>query len=391
MVRRWWFSGIAVLALVSVLWAKPGSVQTNDGQVFQGDVTEENGFVTITSHGISTKIDKRNVAKTQYTASLDDQYQQRHDKLAADDVVGRMDLGKWAMQNQRADLAVAVLEEARKIDPTNRDAAAQLLAAQSQLELDQHQGGAAGATTTPAVAPVQPSATGGTPKPTPAEYRLLTNDEVNIIRQKELQQGDNVQIRFENNVVKTYLTGTSVEDANTFRALSPVDQATQIISTNDPKLCNLVRIATDPPALLAFKQKINPLVATSCGSMACHGGGKNGGSFGLFPGDSNNAVYTNFYILQMYEQKVGQVKYKMLDRTVPERSLLLQFLVPANQSDITHPTIPDFRARFRAKTDPMYQSIMEWLNNSLKPIVPDYGINVSPNVPATQPSPDKLK
>src|SRR5207245_7888611 len=89
----------------------------------------------------ATRIDKRNVPAggIEYTASLDDQYNERHAKLAPNDVKGRIDLASWATQNGRSDLAVKALDEAVKIDPASRDAALALDTAQRQVELEQRQ------------------------------------------------------------------------------------------------------------------------------------------------------------------------------------------------------------------------------------------------------------
>src|SRR3954462_4243286 len=141
--QRHWLVGILSVGLLatatSLLPAKPGMVRTKDGTVYRGDITEDDKFVTVKDRGISTRIDKRNVPANgvQYTATLDDQFNDRRSKLAPNDVKGRIDLANWATQNERADLAVAALTEATKIDPTNRDAALALDTAQRQAELDQ--------------------------------------------------------------------------------------------------------------------------------------------------------------------------------------------------------------------------------------------------------------
>src|SRR5436305_1836618 len=151
--QRHWFVGVIGVGLLAtattMLPAKPGTVRTNQGTVYRGDVTEDEKFVTIKDRGISTRIDKRNVPAggIQYTASFDDQFNERHAKLAPNDVKGRMELATWATQNDRSDLAVQALEEATKIEPTNRDAALALDTAQRQLELDRHKATAAPAGT----------------------------------------------------------------------------------------------------------------------------------------------------------------------------------------------------------------------------------------------------
>lgn len=398
MVRRWWLSGVAVGLFASMLLAKPGIVYTRDGSSFHGDVTEDGQYVTITTHGIATKVNKLNVAKIEYPPSIDEQYAERHQKLAADDVKGRIDLANWASQNQRPDLAVQALQEAQKIDPTNRNVALMEDTAQRQWDLDRRQGKtgtpatAPGGATPPAEPTSQPAASATSPggKKKAPEYRLLNDNEVNTIREKEMRADDpRVVIRLENNVARRYLA-SGAHDAAAFRQMSTVAQAQEILASGDPALTKDVRVATDPAPLLEFRQKIHPLVASSCGSLACHGGGTHGGDFGLFTSDTTNALYTNFYILQKYTKTIDGVEYKMLNRTFPDRSLLLEYGLPAGQADVTHPSVPGYRPRFRNRTDPAYTEVVQWLTQSLKPIPPDYGIDVSPKVPASQPA-DKGK
>ncbi len=385
MLFRWRLSALAIAAVAWCALAattpavKTGIVQTLDGHTFEGEITQDDKFITITLHNIATRLDKRNVAKITYTQSLDDQFADRLSKLAADDVKGRIDLATWASDNQRPDLAVTALQEARKIEPTNRDAAIALDNAQRQIDLDARH---ATAPDTPVVAG---AGAGATSKPAatahaPAmQHRLLTDDEVNIIRQKEMTSDDtSIRVRLDKSVVSRFL-GSVDADAATFRQLPAESQAIEILAVNDPKLSNDVRIITDPQPLLTFKQKVYPLIAASCASTACHGGAA-GGSFGLFPGTSTQAVYTNFYILQTYVERVGGTQYSAINRTVPDQSIVLEFSLPDGIGDISHPKVPDFRARFRTRNDPSYVTSLNWIN-ALQPVVPRYGIAVSPDLP----------
>jgi hypothetical protein len=386
MFFRWRLGGLALAAVALCALAatnpavKTGIVQTLDGHTFQGEITQDDKYITITLHNISTRLDKRNVAKITYTESLDDQFTGRLSKLAADDVKGRLDLATWASDNQRPDLAVIALQDARKIDPTNRDAAIALDNAQRQIDLDARRG-------TPTETPPAAGATSKPAETAPAkvvvEHRLLTDDEINIIRQKEMTSNDSrIRVRLDNGVVSRFLAAVDT-DAVAFRQLPASAQALEILDANDPKLNNDVRIVTDPQPLLTFKARIYPLIAASCASTACHGGTA-GGSFGLFPGTSAQAVYTNFYILQTYVKNVAGTQYSAINRTLPDQSLVLEFALPDGVGDVSHPKVPDYRARFRDRRDPTYQTIFNWIND-LKPIAPRYGIAVAPDLPPPPP------
>jgi hypothetical protein len=373
---RWWRNGFAIgllLLAASLLRAAPGTVQTDGNSTFNGDVTEDGKYVTVVSRGISIKIDRRNVAKVTYVTSVETEFNNRFSKLAADDVKGRIDLAKWAGDFDRPDLAVTVLSDAVKIDPTNHDAATALADAQKQLDKTKH------ATTTASSQPATDQTKSGKPR----VHRLLSNDEINQIRQTEMSADDSkLRVQFQNGVVKQFLDGAAM-DAGAFRNLTPAQQAQQIISS-DPKLASDVRIMSDPAPLLEFRNRVYPIVASSCGSIACHGGG-HAGDFALFPGLSTNAVYTNFYILQNYSHVADGVEYFMIDRTLPDRSLLLQYSLPPDQADVGHPDVAQFRARLHGKTDPVFVQWHDWIANSLKPFTPDYGLPVAWKIATSQP------
>ena len=383
---------LAGLVFVPRLLARPGTLLTRDGHTVLGDITETQDSVIVVLHGIASRYDRADVAQVIYNGTVEEQFHARLRKLDPLDLRGRMDLAGWASQQQRPDLAVEALQQARNVDPTNRDVALALQAAQRQQDLDalRHHPSTAPSdrVDTPRVAPVSPLAESTTaPALPPPRYRLLTDDEVNRLRQKELGPGDaGTVFEFRNDLARRYLAETK-ENAKRFRALPIGAQAREILADGNPQDADDVRVRTDPASLQWFHQHLMPVIATACGSVACHGGGEGGGgrggSFELFTGDAPNTVYTNFYILQNYSTAVGGTEYRMIDRTLPSRSLLLQFALPADQANPRHPNVPDFRPRFRTPADSVYQHTLDWITNDLAPIEPDYHIRVLAEPPTT--------
>jgi len=279
------------------------------------------------------------------------------------------------------------LQEARQIDPTDREAARALDAAQQQADLDK---AAANKPTAPGAA-TQPAAAPPAPVPTPPAnagakplaFRLLNPDEINIIRQKEFQKDDSkLRIKFDNGVVKKYLA-TGDHDAAAFNAMPVTQQAIEILTNGDPTLAKDVRIMNDPAPLLTYKLKVQPIFATGCAAAACHGGTK-AGDFHLYPGDSTAATYTNFFILQTYSKTIDKVKYLAMDRGVPDNSLALQFGLPPEVAKPAHPAVAGWKPRFKSADDPAYSLVYNWLYKSLGVVQPDYGIKVAVRLPSTQ-------
>jgi len=179
-----------------------------------------------------------------------------------------------------------------------------------------------------------------------------------------------------------------------FNRLSAVQQALAIIERGSDEMRQQVRIATDPSAIIEFK-KLQPLILTGCATSGCHGG-PGGGNLTLFsPADTDPLAYTNFYILQKHQQKVeqdaaifgGGVR-RLLDRGHGAESLLASYGLPSSAPELDHPLVGGrpINAIFRGKDDPRYQQLVRWMNESLKRIEPNYGVEYDAPIPAKPPA-----
>lgn len=383
MLRRWMI-GVAVCVLGSALWAKQGVVTLSDGHKMEGDITEKEDTVIVTIRGIQTQLKRSEVQSINYIESLDKEYQDRLAKLGEKDVEGRLQLARWAFDNHRYDLSRDAVEKALAIDPNNAEATTFLELIQRQRAMERNQ---SQENTTP-----QDQANQGGQEVRPpvaaVERRLLTPDNVNAIRQFELRSSDtNARIRFENDVRRRFVTAYN-QDQNYFNNLQPVDQALEILNQADDKFTKDVRILSDPQSMLEFRRFVQPMVLQNCATSGCHGGPA-GGKLILFTnGEATDAVaYTNFYILQSYARTLaapgnafgaGPAQRKLIDRTQPEMSLLAQYGLPADKSDIDHPQVPGYRPIFRSRDDARFKQLISWMRDSLRPVEPHYGIEYTP-------------
>ncbi|MCC6422908.1 MAG: tetratricopeptide repeat protein [Phycisphaerales bacterium] len=398
MLRRW-MMGVAVCVLGSALWADQGVVTLKDGHKMEGDVTEKEDMVIVTIRGIQTQLKRADVQSISYIESLDKEYQQRLEKLDPKDVQGRLQLARWAFDNHRYDLARDAVEKALAIDPNNEEATTflELIRRQSAMERNQGQ-----ENTRPT--PSENTGGQGVRPPAPsAERRVLTADNVNTIRQFELRPTDtNVRVRFENDVKRRFVAAYN-QDQNYFNNLQPVDQAIEILNQADEKFTRDVRILSDPQSMLEFRRFVQPMVLQNCATSACHGGSA-GGKLVLFNnGEATDTVaYTNFYILQNYAKTLsapgssfgsGPTQRKLIDRTQPEMSLLAQYGLQPDKSDLDHPQVAGYRPIFRSRDDARYKQLITWMRDSLRPVEPNYGIDYTPpgmaatTQPTSAPSP----
>jgi len=144
-------------------------------------------------------------------------------------------------------------------------------------------------------------------------------------------------------------------------------------------------------------------VLAGCAAANCHGGEK-AGDFYLYRVPSTAAWYTDFYILQMYQQKMLDPKavgpstpvgFPMIDRTNPTNSLLLQYGLPLSKATLKHPDVPGWKSIFSGQDDLTFQEIAQWMGKTLKPFPADYGFkfplptgkaSTQPTAPAPTPT-----
>lgn len=389
MARNWMLGGLAAVALASAVWARPGIVKTNDGQTFDGDVSEQDDQVVVDRKGIHTTIPRERIRSLSYADSIDQEYRRRLNKLTRYDVPGRLELAHWLFDNKAYDLAAQVLEEARQIQPHNVDIADMLRTLQRQVDLDERE--------TRRHGPVELAAADNNPrgvdpparataKPQ-AAGRLLTPEEFNLVKQDEWSQGEQVRVRFENDVRRRYVARENIDPA-TFNRLPPDQQAWAIvqhdIQQNRTDTRKDVILTSDPPVMLRFK-KVQQQVLVNCGN--CHNPDKPAGNFALHvPGSNEAELYTNFILLQKYRYKTKDRDYLMVNRERPEDSVLVQFALPPDIADPPHPQAANYHGVVRTRNDVKYKTMVDWISALRPPVPSDYSeIDLSAKKAASKP------
>lgn len=374
---------VVVLALLaSVAGGRQGVVQTRQGQTIEGDITEKPDSVVINVRGIEMEVQRGDITSLTYTGDLDEQYRQRLEGLESGDVAGRLQVGRWAFDNRRYDLARDAAERALSIDPNSREAVdfLQLIRQQQQLEQAAGRGTAAPGQSGGQESAGQEGAPGDRAEASGKNY--LTPEQINLIKQAELRQSDTgIRVSFTNNVVQRFVRAYN-QNAREFAALRPIDQALAILDEADPSFHEDVKILNDPAPLLEFRRFVQPMVLQNCATSQCHAPGNNTG-FTLYNDRGEAASYTNFYIMQQFTKRVetpgsafgsGPVTRRMIDRNQPQMALLVQYGLPTDVADSPHPTAVGWRPLFRGTNDPRYQQTIDWMS-SLRPVEPQYGID----------------
>ncbi len=383
-MRKALATAAVVLMAAGLVWAagRPGIVKLKDGTVYDGTIEEKDDTVSVTVRGITTGLPRDRIESIVY-GEFEARWNDAYSKLAADDANGRVKAARRAFDERRYDLAENALRDAQAIDPNNAEAAELLRLTQNQRRLERNAAAGPGNEPRDPAAPATPGA-GRITSP----WKTLTPPEINIIKQKELVEGDSkVNFAFKNNVMKKYHDSDPNTQMNftQFTRQPPLQRALMIIR-NGGELANDVEVMNDPAPMLAFKRDVQPLILQGCATSACHGGNNDSSKkFALItPAPGTPEAYTNFYVLQMFKKNVSEgvidgvfnpAFAQMIDRTQVDMSLLLQYGLPEQNADYKHPRVRGYNGIYpRGKDDPKYLAVRNWITN-LNRLQPDYGFD----------------
>ena len=394
MRRGLWVSVVGMTVFASLVLAKPGVLKTRDGKTLEGEITDTPESMIVKRGSIEVHVAHADVASVRYVESAD-AFTPRINELKPDDVAARIALAREAFRAGQYPTARGLANEVLAKDPNNKEAVDLLNMIRRQISLESRQRGMEAATTQEAVSSI------GTPLP-PGElpHRYLSDPEINRIRQTELQDGDaaRVRVRLEHDVANRFMQIPQADNGN-FANLSTFQQAISIIRQGDADMRKDVIVLEDPGSVREFRQNIQKIILVGCAASSCHGT-QAGGAFVLFPSmDNQAAAYTNFYMLSTYQKRPAVqpdsifggslAGAMMIDRQVPDRSMLLTYGLPPQQAGAhSHPAIPGFRPAFATVNDGLYRRVRSWIADGLVHQEPVYGITYQPPVakPPTAPA-----
>jgi hypothetical protein len=383
---------LGVAAEQALATSKPGVVTKKNGERVVGDVDEQAvaGAVVITdAAGHKIQLFLPNVQSVHYFANTREEYDARLANLGTKDVAGRVALARWALVKNEVDLALAAAASAKAIDPANPEVAA----VERQISIIRPPPPVA-------TAPVNPSpATAAVAKTGPAN-RMLTADEIQLVRMRELPENDrSIKLSIPASAKQAALDAGIIQKEE-LRNIPLQEVAMRILKDRDspPALRKQIKLVGDPAPITEFRQRINKPLLTGCATAACHGD-KTTTAFRLFsPPDREEASLTNFVILQKYEKQVDGVQRSMLNRTQPQASLLLGYMLPAEISRVPHPEVAAYKGAVKTTQDVNFLAVGEWMGKSLIPVPPSYDdidLTTAPaapkagDVPPAKPEPRK--
>ena len=380
----------------SILLARPGVVRLTDGQTIEGDIIrEEADSVTVAIRGIETLITRDRIESISYTETRAKEFEQRRAALEANDVAGHIALARWGFDNRLYTEAEHLLRHVlAEIDPNSREAQDLLNLVRRQIALERRQAN-----------PPQHEQPAGQPDTPPAdveERTVLNAAQIQQFKRVELRDNDTgVRLRVPNEIRRHVIeaAGPGV-NSRQFANLRPAQQLAAIREYGTPEMVLETEITGDPATIAAYRQRIQPIVLAGCAGAGCHAV-PGQGDFGLFPraDASEPASYTNFLILQEYTKTIESTttgggvfaaettQLRMIDRTRPQQSLLIQYMLPRNLATHPHPETRGYDGVARGVGDPRIRAIGEWIE-ALGPFAPEYGVDyqIPSRTQTTQPT-----
>jgi hypothetical protein len=303
-------------------------------------------------------------------------YQDRRNRLAANDVPGHYALAEWCLKNKLHEPLLRQAEYVLRLDPGSEQARTLYRYATDQIRTQ--------------LSRTRP-ADGSAPHES-SEGEFLTPAQIQRLKWAEFLDADAVvppikplrsradaagrtspnslteeflKVRYEGKVLDEFfdlMSGTpdftSREDRAYLFRLPPTRQVQLIRKNSVSRFQNRIEIVNDPVVFRQFDRAL-PLVTSGCGTVACHGG-PNAQVWRLRTARTRPELnrYTNFLILN----RVRDGNQLLVNRAKPEESLLLQYGLPPVEAVRPHPEpIP---VMFPAgRNDVRYRTILGWIQS----------------------------
>ena len=369
-------------------------VTTHDGRQIKGQFVMEDDFdIVLSISSIRTSIPRSQVKQVQYLETALEQYRKRRADLDDSDVEGRFRLALELYQQHEFALVMRELADlGESVSENARIGALRRLTAQ---RLEAHG---------PVLALAVQEDREAKPKPKPSEKgkgkrrHLLTKEQINLLKIYEIDlEGEpnvNVPRATVDKLLEQYAEfdeiPKGVSAQNQFRRLPGWRKLQAMFQVQARPLYPEVTARQNPPAMMVFRSQVHQkYVVGFCGSLRCHGRSGGAGNLQIL-NDLRNKwefVYTNFYILQLFDNDVG----RMIDRDQPEQSLLVQYGLAPQAAIKRHPEVQGWRREFRSDEDRRFRKIVDWIGQLWKP-APQYGIDyVPPGTEQEKPADDSTE
>jgi hypothetical protein len=363
-------------------------VYLKDGQRLTGilvSVTEDELRVRIA--GISTPLQLALVEKYDVLPPIRQRY------LALRQAVGEdaeqiVQLARWLRERERYELALAEVQRALVIEPALASARSLKVQLEQQILLKIHAGDPDHAQSTQ-----QGAAGKGRPISRPAEFPLLTPEQVNLLRVYEIDPTSKPRLVISRETITRLLEQNAGhplvpitrEGRESWYRKDPLEILELMFRLQARNLYGQVKVIDQPQVFESFRDDVHRTwLLNRCATNECHGGEEAGRLMLCNKRPNSDAtVYTNFLILDRFKLSTGQ---PLINTDEPAKSPLLHLGLPREDSLFPHPpvtSLPGTRGRdawrpiFNATDDRMFTEAIDWMRKLYRPR-PDYPVTYTP-------------
>ncbi len=370
-----------VLVIATAASAREVELALKDGRQIAGElVTETSAAITVRIKGIDATIPRTEIKDdgVHYKLNLQEQYQEKRDLLADDDLNGHFELARWLYDQKTPEsykLSLAELDSILTAHPDHQQASLLRSVVQDRIKsLTKTTTPTTPTPTTPKPPTDKPETTDKPPVSDGKTPRLLTPEEMNLIRVYEVDIDSqpppviNVTKDVIEAVLKKYRQDPILADyigTNGERKLLSMDGADQLkilFKLQARDFYKKVQVREEPANLKNFKTRVNATyLVRYCG--ACHGEGKTPGFFVFTQRATVDQVaYTNLIL-------AGRAKGNGVPFLVPgqpESSALVQYGLPRKDATTPHPDVRGWKPFFSNREDKRYLDILDWIKSLYK-------------------------
>lgn len=376
-----------IVRLVDPAPGQQGYVVLRDGQVRRGTIIEDSfDEVTLEIEGIRSVFPRELVDHVELQPTFEQRLEQMRKGLTEDNHLARFELARWLFDQRQ--YAMCREELTFILDRTEMPEARQLMRlVDAQLTLER-----AGSHGTGNEGSAGSDGLGGAPGGSRSgrvdqrdlvPHRLLTADDVNLIRVYEMDfrrpprvtvSPDTIRTLIERYGASDLIPASSEERTAMFRA-EPLDIVRLMFRLKARELYPDVKVLTEPEHLNLFRQRVhNAWLMNNCATSRCHGGVDAGGLFLHNRNYKDERVrYTNLLILDSLSFN-GR---RLVDYDDPLMSLLIQYGLPRTEARLPHPDVKGWRPAFTQANQRLLSDAVNWIRGMYQPR-PHYPVDYEP-------------
>lgn len=371
-------------------------VYLKDGRRFSGLLVKQNADeVIIQISGIPTRFPTEQIDRFERLEPVLVRYRQLRESVG-DDPEQIVTLAQWLQSRERYELAFTEVQRALKIDPTNANALRLRVVLEQQILLKAR-------AQRPKPDDKKPDEPAPAPRHRSIDFPLLTDPQIELMKVYEVDLKDNPRVLISRDTITRmldrYATHPLVpitrEGREAIYRKTPAEILDLMFRLQAREFYSNVEILDQPRPFVSFREQVSRTwLLNSCATNQCHGGA-DAGRLVLHNKNPNseNTIYTNFYILSNFKLADGT---PLIDWEQPDRSPLLQMGLPRERSRFPHPPVirgaaghDAFKPAFRNTEDRSFQASVDWLKSVYRPR-PRYPFEYTPLKPFT-PSPAEAR